>query len=424
MWNNILKNCKMKTRLLLFALCVFSVSCTQNNKSSNKQDVVEDSLSTSKDTTALNKIEDENTEALKEFISQLNIRDFFHPRNKETELFVVNKDSKFRDVYSVVKDDGDYITVNKAYLFQYGEQWTVANDSYITYSIKNNEITQIKSNGESCLDGTYSDSHSELILKLPINNDSIKWESEDDDGNMKGKNNYSAQLKYFKAEKVKGGFIQIPAIELTMDAYVFKSDSGKWERALTRKEYWGKGWGLLLITLPYDNNSVNEYNSEIKPSTYQILDFEDGYKEEKGIKQGTTNDENILTPQLSDNQILSIDTFSTFPSEISGCGCYFSINSAEFKKDEYIFMCDIDKTSFLKINGVLTKFTLIEDSAKGEALSGRFKAKFKSDNYEIEIEYSKTGEHGYESSNMKGTIKLTDKNGKTVVKTMYGLCGC
>jgi len=281
----------MKTRLLIFVSCVFLISCTQNNKNNNEQVAT----STNEDTTARRMIEDENAEELKEVYSQLNIRDFFHPSTKETEMFVISKDSKFKDIYSIVKESDNYITVNKAFLYQYGQQWTVADDSYITYSIKNNEITQIKSTGESSLDGTYTDLHSELILKLPTNNDSLNWEYAND----KEKHNYSAQLKYFKAEKVNGGFIQIPAIGLTMDGYTFDSDSGNWKRILTTKEYWGKEWGLLLITLPFDNNSISEFNSEIKPSTYQILDFEEGYKEEKGIKQDTTNDENILTPQMS-----------------------------------------------------------------------------------------------------------------------------
>ena len=225
------------------------------------------------------------SDELKEFVSKLNIRDFFHPKNKETEMFVISKDSKFKSIYSIVREEGNYNTVNRAGLYQNGLQWSVTNDTYITYSIKNKEITQIKSTEENVLfGGTQTDSDSKLILKLPTNNDSINWEYTTTIGKEKQKYNYFAQLKYFKVKKVRGSFIQIPVIELTKKCDYINSDSGEWKHAPTYIEYWGKGLGLLLVILPNSNNSVSEFNSEIEPSTYQIIDFEKGYKEEKGIK--------------------------------------------------------------------------------------------------------------------------------------------
>jgi hypothetical protein len=54
---------------------------------------------------------------------------------------------------------------------------------------------------------------------------------------------------------------------------------------------------------------------------------------------------------------IRIDTFSVIPPEIDGCSCYFSCNSKDFKKRAYIYMNDFAQTSFLEINGKLTKFT-------------------------------------------------------------------
>jgi hypothetical protein len=45
-----------------------------------------------------------------------------------------------------------------------------------------------------------------------------------------------------------------------------------------------------------------------------------------------TQTDNITTG----NQVLTIDTFLTFPPEIDGCSCYFSKDSAEFKKGVYV----------------------------------------------------------------------------------------
>jgi len=130
---------------------------------------------------------------------------------------------------------------------------------------------------------------------------------------------------------------------------------------------------------------------------------------------GQTN--NLTTP----DQVLTIDTFSTFPPEIDGCSCYFSNNSTEFKKGEYIYINDFAEVSFLKINGILTKFTQTEFKNVDKTTTI---AKAKSELYEITIEVKEGKQSGEETSLKSGTIKLTDKNGKTITKTFYGECGC
>ncbi len=118
---------------------------------------------------------------------------------------------------------------------------------------------------------------------------------------------------------------------------------------------------------------------------------------------------------------LSIDTFSTFPPEIDGCSCYFSNDSTEFKKDIYIYINDFGQTSFLKINGDLIKFTQTDFKEIGET---KTIAKAKSDDYEITVEINTGTESGYETSIHTGSIKLTDKKGRTITRAFYGLCGC
>lgn len=122
-----------------------------------------------------------------------------------------------------------------------------------------------------------------------------------------------------------------------------------------------------------------------------------------------------------EEEVFTIDTFSTFPPEIDGCSCYFSNDSLEFNKSEYIYLNDFAQTSFIKINGVLTKFTqtdIIEVSKTSTV------AKAKSDKYEMTIEFSNDKQSGDETSLKSGAIKLTNKNGKTITKIFYGECGC
>ena len=122
-----------------------------------------------------------------------------------------------------------------------------------------------------------------------------------------------------------------------------------------------------------------------------------------------------------DNQALTVDTFSTFPPEIDGCSCYFSTDSIAFKKNEYIYINDFAQTSFLKINGVLTKFIKTDFKQIG---SLNIKAKYINDNYEMTIEFRDGVQNGDETWLKTGTINLTNKKGRTITKTFYGECGC
>lgn len=127
--------------------------------------------------------------------------------------------------------------------------------------------------------------------------------------------------------------------------------------------------------------------------------------------------DNLTTP----GHELIIDTFSTFPPEIEGCSCNFSNNPEEFKKGEYIYINDYADISFLKINGILTRFTQT-DFTNVDSTTTIVKAK--SEPYELIIEVKEGKQSGEESSFKSGTIKLTDKHNKTVTKTFFGECGC
>ena len=136
------------------------------------------------------------------------------------------------------------------------------------------------------------------------------------------------------------------------------------------------------------------------------------------------NSNQALTQDASSSKTviaLKIDTFSTFPPEIDGCSCYFSADSIAFKSGSFIYLNDLGQTSFLKINGVLTKF--VEKSHK-ELDSVTMVSRSKSDNYDLFIEVKDDMPSGDETQIKKGTIKLSDKNGTTITKVFYGECGC
>jgi hypothetical protein len=147
-----------------------------------------------------------------------------------------------------------------------------------------------------------------------------------------------------------------------------------------------------------------------------------------GQKNGNSTTTIDSTSQVIDKKEITqsiepirIDTFSTFPDEIDGCSCYFSNDSTEFKQGKYIYMNNYAKISFMKINGMLTKFTQTEFKVKDKTT---VIAKFISGKYDLIIEVKRGEQNGDETTLQSGTIKLSDKKGKTVTTTFYGECGC
>ena len=158
----------------------------------------------------------------------------------------------------------------------------------------------------------------------------------------------------------------------------------------------------------------NKFLSTILTAFALIILFACGQNNSNKSVQQTDN----IKP---DDEVLTIDTFSTFPPEIDGCSCYFSNDTTEFNKSEYIYMNDFAQTSFLKINGVLIKFTQTDYKNVSKTTTV---AKAKSDKYEMTIEVIDGKQSGDETALKSGTIKLTGKNGETITKTFYGECGC
>lgn len=115
---------------------------------------------------------------------------------------------------------------------------------------------------------------------------------------------------------------------------------------------------------------------------------------------------------------LTIDTFSTIPPEIEGCSCTFSNDSIEYKNDKYIYANNFANLAFVKINGVMTKFETYSKEGNSKI------KKYTNDNYEMTIQIENSKPAGYESSEMSGQIKLSDKKGYTLTKKFYGICGC
>jgi hypothetical protein len=140
------------------------------------------------------------------------------------------------------------------------------------------------------------------------------------------------------------------------------------------------------------------------------------------IKQQASN-ANLQIENKKDcviKQPILVDTFSTFPPEIDGCSCYFSNNEKEFKNNIYVYVDDYQDTSFVRINGIMTKFKLVDSKQISEK---HLIKKYDNKDFELIIDIKQVGQLD-ETWQQKGTFKLTRKGGKTITKNIYGECGC
>lgn len=118
-------------------------------------------------------------------------------------------------------------------------------------------------------------------------------------------------------------------------------------------------------------------------------------------------------------QTIAIDTFSfrDLPTvSLKNCFCNFSVDSISHQQHATIFVYDLSTIAFMKINGVIVKFTQTEYSTTGTT--------FKSDNYELLLETTIAKAIGKEITQQSGTMRLRDKNGNAVITMYYGECGC
>lgn len=119
-------------------------------------------------------------------------------------------------------------------------------------------------------------------------------------------------------------------------------------------------------------------------------------------------------------ETFTVNTFTDLPQEIDGCSCTFSEDSASYAKEKYIYANNFAKTSFIKVNGKMIRLTETEHANPNSV------TKYKSigDGYEVEIKAKVFRTVDLEYNEMKGTMTIKSKKGKTLTKTIYGVCGC
>lgn len=119
---------------------------------------------------------------------------------------------------------------------------------------------------------------------------------------------------------------------------------------------------------------------------------------------------------------LNLTSFKYLPEEINKCNCLFSSDKTNFSKKKYILISDFIVTSYVSINGVLTKFIMMSYDYQNLNCST---AIYKSSGYDLKVEIMHTKkENKKNKGEKKGKITLTGKDGRSTVNYFYGECGC
>ncbi len=126
-----------------------------------------------------------------------------------------------------------------------------------------------------------------------------------------------------------------------------------------------------------------------------------GYAQNKGIIIGT----------FGENQI---------PKEIDGCGSYFYLSESDKKSNKYLLVNDFAKTSFIKINNQLVKFTLFKNYSVGKTDVYLYK----NGKTQLKVEVKTKKATGDENMVVAGTMTVQDQYGKKIALNFIGDSGC
>jgi hypothetical protein len=119
---------------------------------------------------------------------------------------------------------------------------------------------------------------------------------------------------------------------------------------------------------------------------------------------------------------LGLNSFDEFPEEIDGPGCSFSVDENDYQDGRYLYVDDLDSLAFMKINGRLVRFELVEDKTP-YPIENYYSKKFKNEAYDLFIELKK--DHDYdEKVFLRGYMLIKPNDGPEEKKDLYGLCGC
>ena len=123
---------------------------------------------------------------------------------------------------------------------------------------------------------------------------------------------------------------------------------------------------------------------------------------------------------IKENEVLKVNLseLSYIPLEEKKCNCQFSTNEKSFKLKQFIFVNDHIVTAYLNIDGVLTKFIMLnfKNTSSNTSIST-----YQANGYKLKVEMKHMTKK-QRTQKKVGEITLKAYDGREVVKTFYGEC--
>lgn len=135
--------------------------------------------------------------------------------------------------------------------------------------------------------------------------------------------------------------------------------------------------------------------------------------------EGKASSLNSKTNQV-ENASLNIDLteLTYIPFKEDQCNCHLASDIKNYKKQNYIFVNDEIVSAYVNINGVLTKFIMLDYTYLTPQTSI---ANYKANGFTLSIEMQHYNKK-HQRKKKIGKITLKTEGGRSVVKTFYGEC--
>lgn len=129
----------------------------------------------------------------------------------------------------------------------------------------------------------------------------------------------------------------------------------------------------------------------------------------------------VQSSKEKDSKEFQLQTFG-FPAEVEGCSCYFAKSREEFIRQNYLYVDDFQRYSYIQIGGELQK---IPYGKTNEVLPEKdLSIHSSNDSFKIEIDGKLIDLGEVETALYQGTMKVTSNDGSVIETPIYGECGC
>jgi hypothetical protein len=129
-----------------------------------------------------------------------------------------------------------------------------------------------------------------------------------------------------------------------------------------------------------------------------------------------SNEDSIRNGVQGASTEINLTSFSSIPDSLSGCSCIFSESESKYEASNYLYFDDMGTACLISVDN---KLIVLKPIKITEELS-----EFSNGEFTAYIQNKKKLRSSEQSTIITGELVVKNKNGATVTKKVYGVCGC